>query len=540
MAQRRASQLTIGYSPNWLQQSAWDVPIPGSDLTKAFPATSRNYLDIDDTIEDIDDCTGEDLLLELVTAKVAKLNIDFDLDPDVAAGIAAFAYGVAAAPTGGSNEVQTETITATGGTRRLTVQVGANAQTTGDIPFNASGASIQTALEALSNVAASDIIVTESGNVDEVQTETMGGTGGTRTLTIVNPVTGVSATTAPIAFDADAATIQAALEALANVDVNDIIVSGTGPFVYTFSGVNFKNANVALLVVDNTLLTGGTSAIVETTPGATGTRIYTFSGTYFQKQDVNTITVNTYSLTGGTSTFVETTAGVGLTHAITRLVDYTLPLMTLYIGFRGSTEQPIIFKNVVVNSFRVRSATREKVTVAVELIGSGDLQYAVGYTMPDCQDIVPLRFGDCQISIGGVDYIAEELGREFEYYFQNDVNPKFDGAGIYATRHERADKRPSQISAFILGEPGDALFDLAKARTYLDTFIQCGPAGRHIKFSAPGAIVKLAPTPIRFGGDPAESEMAIIARPKKTIGDATTPTTVSAVIGTAATLLTAA
>lgn len=548
MAQRRAAQLTIGYDPQWRQQSAWDVPLDKSLLTKAFPATSRNYLDIDTTVEDIDDCTGENLLIELVTAEVARLNIDFDVDPDVLAGIAAFAYGTAAAPTGGTNEVQIETLTATGGTRSLTVQVGANAQTTTDIPFNAAATTIQAALEALSNVAAGDIVVSDTGSpVNEVQTETLDGDvdGGTRTLTVTNPVTGVTATTAPIAWNANNAAIQAALELLANVDPADIVVAGSGPYTYTFSGVNFKHANVALLVVDATLLTAGGgpvasppgSAIVQTTPGSTGTRTYTFAQA-FGTADVNMIVPYDYYLTGGTSTFAESTPGVGKTHAITRLSGYTLPLMTLYVGFRGSSEQPKIFKNVVVNSFRVRSASREKVTCSVELIGSGELADASGYTMPDCQDIVPLRFGDCKVSFGGVDYIATQKAREFEYYFQNDVNPKFDGAGIYATRHERADKRPSQISAFILGEPGDALYDLALARTYLTTFIQCGPAGRHITFNAPAAIVKLAPSPIRFGGDPPESEMAIIARPKKTIGDANTPTTVTAVIGTTATLLT--
>jgi hypothetical protein len=538
--QRRASQLTISYCPSWKQQNAWDVPLAGSDLTKAFPATSRNYLDIDETTEDVLDCTGEDLLIELLTGKFARLNIDCDFDPDVLAGMFAFAYGVAASPTGGTSEVQRETITGTGGTRTLTVQVGANAQTTAAIPFNAPAATIQTALNALSNVAPGDIVVTDTGtNTNEVQTETVGATGGTRTITVTNPVTGVSRTTAAIAFDADAATIQAALELLDNVDANDIVVSGTGPYVYTFSGANFQGANVAMLVLDTALLTGGSSAIVQTTPGVLGTRTYTFAQA-FQKSDVDMISPNNTFLTGGTSTFAETTPGIGLTHAISRLVAYTLPLMTLYIGFRGSDKQPVIFKNIVVNTIRVRSASREKVSCSIELIGSAELDYAVGFTTPECQDIMPLRFGDCQMVIGGTDYIAANLGREFEYYFQNNVNPQFDGSGIYSTRHERADQRPSQFSMWVLGEPGDAIYELAKARTTLHTFIQCGPAGRHLKFDAPSAIVKLATSGIRFGGDPSESEMAIVARPKKVSGDATTPTHIEAVIGQTATLLTPA
>lgn len=433
MATRRASQLAIGYSPVWKKQSAWDVPLANGDLTRAFPATSRNYLDLDETLEDVDDCTGEDLLFEQLLGRFARLNIDFDCDPDILAGIAAFAYGVAAAPTGGTDEVQTETVTATGGTRTLTVQTGANSQTT-----------------------------------------------------------------APLAFDADAATIQAALEALSNVAANDIIVTGTGPFVYTFSG------------------------------------------TPVEKQDVNLIAVNTFSLTGGTSSFAVTTPGVGLLHAITRLAGYTLPLMTLHVGFRGSSVQPVIFKNVVVNSFRVRSASREKVTVQVELIGSGDLDFATGYTMPDCQDLLPIRFGDCKATIAGTDYIASNLMREFEYYFQNDVTPKFDGAGIDSTRHERADKRPSQYSFFILGEPGDSVDMLAKLRASFPVALQLGPDGRNVTCTSPQTLVKLATSPIRFGGDPPESELAIVGRPRKVSGDATTPTTISARSGTSATLLTSA
>jgi hypothetical protein len=429
---QRASQLAIAYSPVWLTQPAWDDPVDAADLTKAFPATSRNFLDLQDTTEDIFNCTDEDLLLELLTGREARLNVDMDFDPDVAAGIIAAAYGVAAAPTGGTDEVQSETVTATGGTRTLTVQTGANSQTT-----------------------------------------------------------------TAIAYNANAAAIQAALEALSNVGVGDIVVTGTGPYVYTFSG------------------------------------------TAFSKQDVNLISVNAFALTGGTSTFSTTTPGVGLLHNITRLATFSLPLLTFYIGFRGSSEQPVIYKNVVVDNFRVRSASREKVTMNFGLIGSGELGQATGFTMPDCQDLLPIRFGDCKASIAGTDYIAANLMREFEYYFQNDVAVKFDGQGIYATRHERADKRPSQFSFFVLGEPNDSLWDLAALRQNFSVFQQWGPDGRNVKCTAPQALVKLAPSPVRFGGDPPESELNVIGRPRKVSGDATTPTTVTARIATTATLLTA-
>lgn len=429
---RRSSQLTIGFSSAWKKQSAWDVPMINSDIDKAFPATSRNYIDTEETVEEVTDCTGEDFLFEITTAEIARLTLDFDVDTDLLNGLMYFAKGVALAPSGGTSEVQTETVTATGGTRTLTVQVGANAQTT-----------------------------------------------------------------APIAYNANAAAIQAALEALSNVEPGDILVTGTGPYVYTFAQA-------------------------------------------FALQDVNLISIGTHFLTGGTSTIVSSTPGVGQTHLISRVVSYALPLLTLYVGFRGSDKQPLIFKNVVVDSIRVRSASREKVTATVVFVGSADLQYATGYTMPACYDIIPIRFGDCKMSIAGVDYIAQNLGREFEYSFQNNVNPKFDGSGIYATRHERADQRPTSFTFYILGEPGDALYNIGKAKTTLETFLQLGPTGKHTKIIAPQGFIKLMPTPIRFGGDPAESEICLIVRPKKTSGDSTTPVTVTAVSGQATTYGTAA
>lgn len=432
MATRRASQLTIAYASDWKKQSAWDVPLANGDLDRAFPATSRNYIDVEETIEDVLDCTGEDFLFELVTAETARLTIDFDVDPDVLAGLTAFAFGVAAAPTGGTSEVQTETVTATGGYRTFTITRGADAQTTGQIPWNANAAAIQTAIDALSNV-----------------------------------------------------------------EPGDITVAGAGPFTYTFGGT-------------------------------------------YANQDVNLIAVNTFFLTGGTSTMVVTTGGVGLEHDITRLVAYTLPLMTLYIGFRGSDKQPLIFKNIVVNSIRVRSASREKVTCTVELIGSAELDYAVGYTMPECTDIIPIRFGDCSMEIGGVDYIAQNLGREFEFFYQNDVNPQFDGSGVYATRHERADVRPAGFNLFILGEPGDNVFNAGKARLTQDVRLQLGPDGRFVAYRSPQGLVKLAPTRIRFGGDPPESEIALVVRPKKVKGNADTPLIATATVGITETLLTAA
>jgi len=420
MTTRRSSQLAIAYSPAFLRQPDWDVPIPASNLSRAFPASSRNYLDVQETNEEIFDCTGEDLLIEILTGRLARLTVDFDVDPRILAGLMAFAYGTAAAPSGGTNEVHTETVTATGGTRRLRVQIGANVQTTTDL-----------------------------------------------------------------AHDADAGAIQVALNDLSNLSDGDIVVTGTGPFIYT---------------------------------GAGGLAGASFS-----------ISAVTSLLTGGTSTFNLTTGAVGPTHQINRLALYALPLLTLYVGFRGSDKQPVVFKNVVTNSIRVRSAARQRVTASVEFIGSADLAPASGFVMPACQDILPVRFGDSLLSLDGTDYTA--LMRDFEYYYSNDVltgDHPFTGTGIDATRLERADRRPSSLNLGVLGEPGDPLFALAKAKTVMAMLLRIGPVGNSVICHVPNGALKLDSPQIRFEGEANESNLRLVGQPRKISGNGMTPTNIVA------------
>lgn len=106
----------------------------------------------------------------------------------------------------------------------------------------------------------------------EVQRVTLNGgpTGGTFTLTFDGQ------TTAGIAFNAAAAAVQSALEALSNLDPGDIVASGgplPGAFVdVTFSGTRFTGVNVPLMTINTAGLTGGTGGTVTTqTAGGTGT-----------------------------------------------------------------------------------------------------------------------------------------------------------------------------------------------------------------------------------------------------------------------------
>lgn len=100
-------------------------------------------------------------------------------------------------------------------------------------------------------------------STDEVQTLTVGGSGLTSfTLTYSGQ------TTAAIPANATAAQVQAALEALSNIGVGDVAVTGNagGPWTVAFKGT-LANTDVAQLT---TTPTGGTGTVTAATTTAGG------------------------------------------------------------------------------------------------------------------------------------------------------------------------------------------------------------------------------------------------------------------------------
>lgn len=98
--------------------------------------------------------------------------------------------------------------------------------------------------------------------VSAVQTVSIGGgpTGGTFTLSFVNQPT------VPIAFDADAPTVQAAINGLSAIGAGNVTVTGNngGPYTVTFGGT-LATTPVPTLGADASGLTGGTSPSVVVT-----------------------------------------------------------------------------------------------------------------------------------------------------------------------------------------------------------------------------------------------------------------------------------
>lgn len=208
-----------------------------------------------------------------------------------------------------ANEVQLVTISGspTGGTFLL----GFGDSETSALAYNASAATVQTALRSLISIP-----VTGAGTND-VQTLTVTGspTGGTFTITFGGQ------TTSAIAYNATAATVQTALQALSTIGSGNVTVTGSagGPWTVTFGG----QLGHALESLETTTqsLTGGTSpgvTVTHTTSGVSptysvavtgsngGPYTVTFSGT-LGDENLGSLWGDGGNLTGGTTPTVTVT-----------------------------------------------------------------------------------------------------------------------------------------------------------------------------------------------------------------------------------------
>ncbi|MFE9812419.1 hypothetical protein [Streptomyces sp. NPDC005548] len=119
----------------------------------------------------------------------------------------------------------------------------------------------------LGKVTASGLYAPYSGPTSETQTATVTGspTGGTFTLTFSGQTTG------GIAYNASAAVVQAALEALSNIAPGDVTVTGNagGPYTVVFGGA-YLSDDVSQMTASGASLTGGSSPTVTVTTNTAG------------------------------------------------------------------------------------------------------------------------------------------------------------------------------------------------------------------------------------------------------------------------------
>jgi hypothetical protein len=124
-------------------------------------------------------------------------------------------------------------------------------------------------LPAITATVTTTVAGAASPATDEVQTITLDGgavaTGGTFTITYSGQ------TTSALAYDANGATISAALDALSNLGDGDCVATGTlnDGITLTFSGAGVAATNVAAVTVSVASTTGTSADAVTVTPSAT-------------------------------------------------------------------------------------------------------------------------------------------------------------------------------------------------------------------------------------------------------------------------------
>lgn len=157
------------------------------------------------------------------------------------------------------NRSEVQVVTIVGSPNNGTFQLAWGGALSVPIAYNASAATVQAALVGLASVPGS------TGGTNEVQTVTITGTpeGGTFTLTYSGQ------TTASIAYNAPATganSVQTRLTALSNVGTGNVVVTGSagGPYAVTFQG-DLANTNVAQMTATASLTGGSTPGVTVAT-----------------------------------------------------------------------------------------------------------------------------------------------------------------------------------------------------------------------------------------------------------------------------------
>lgn len=198
---------------------------------------------------------------------------------------------------------------------------------------------------------------------NEIQTLTRDGvvTGGTFTLALT--LEGRTATTKPIAYNATASDIADALTAarMKWIQPGDVSVSGDwGTAVAVTFQNRLGNANLPLMVVDNTLITGGGSILIA-----------------------------------------ETQAGSNFYHEFTRSTSRQKIHTSFALGYKDGVTDPQKFSGFVVETFTPSANRRQNAGLEVTLVGPYEPETMTGYVIPECENPDPMQSEDCKVLING-------------------------------------------------------------------------------------------------------------------------------------------
>jgi hypothetical protein len=404
-------KLVTAYSPDFKVQSAYGTAIAAASLTGRHPQTTPAFHNRIAFREETRDCTGRYVIIEELTGKIARFTIGFAPTAKLAAGWYAYLQGVAGSPTG--------------------------------TPAN------------------------------ESQTLAIGGaTSGSFTLAF--DFEGIAGTTDPIAYNAAAATIQAALEAIRPIKSGNVTVTGSvgGPFTITFGG-RLANANLPLLT-------------------------------------------KTDSTTGGTGVTVSAaTNGANKLHAISRSSSDFPALFSLIEGFEGEAGGIKLFKDLVLDSYTINLNRRGKAGLTVVAYGPPDGIVQSGFSIPACENVTPLASKDFRLKIGS-SYITGDL-REFSFTESNNIDVSDEAIAFDDVTPDQlqAGDPTASFNALILGSPTSDLYVAARDENNAFAAVEMafGRPGERLTIFGPNSQYRLDDNLTEFVGNRNVSAFRIQGRP---------------------------
>lgn len=376
---KRQETYFLAWSSDFKQQSAIDVPLADGDIDVLLPLAEPTRPQREQSRETIYDCDGVHVRQTYVNSEMMRWNFSVQPSSRMFAGFMALAKGAAGS-------------------------------------FSGSAA-------------------------NEVQTITSTATGGTFTLSLTYE--GRTGTTAPIAYNASAATIKAALEAMqrpvASGDITSVSGTMATSVVITFGG-KLGNVNLPLLVIDNTSMSGGTASISQTT------------------------------------------AGANKTCAITRTSGAELPLVSFVIGYRGDTATYKKYYNQAVNSVSLNISKGQISSISVEVIGSTRSTAVPTFTVPECINYDPIRAVDTRLYVDS-NWVTGDT-RSITYSYSNNIatdQDAFPFDSIYMQNFERGLRQTESVSFSVDGCESDDLYTWADALTEKPVDIYFGaPSNRAV------------------------------------------------------------
>lgn len=208
---------------------------------------------------------------------------------------------------------------------------------------------------------------------------------------------------------------------------------------------------------------------------------------------------------------------------------YQPPMFSLVLGFAESGSTPALLRDCVIDDIEISIGAKRKVTFTVNLKFNGDIQDAVGFVLPSCDDEAVIYGTDCALTIGGVD--LSDITKEVTFMSSNGIlvdDDPFVLNSIDIKRLERANVRTAMFNISLEGQAGDANWANMVARNKLPVALRIGPAaGEKVVINAPYAETSRNGSGKGYDGQAGRSMLRMNAEPF-TNGTATSPVSAQA------------